>query len=45
MDAYYVKHANLWLDLKLIFSSVKVALGGKSNWDKSDEEKFKGKEQ
>lgn len=44
MDAYYVKHFSIWFDMKLICASVKVALGGKSNWDKTDEEKFKSKQ-
>ena len=44
MDAYYVKNASIWLDLKLIFESVGVVFGGKSNWDKTNEEKYRGKE-
>lgn len=34
MDAYYVKHRNLWIDFKLIFESISVAISGSSNWDK-----------
>jgi len=34
MDAYYVKHASLWFDLKLIFSSAFAVLGRKGNHDK-----------
>lgn len=33
MDAYYVKHASLWLDIKLIFSSAFVILSRSGNKD------------
>ena len=33
MDAYYVKHASLWLDIKLIFNSAFAVLGRKGNHD------------
>lgn len=33
MDAYYVKHASLWLDFKLIFGSAVVILSRKGNRD------------
>ena len=33
MDAYYVKHASLWLDFKLIFGSAFVILTKKGNRD------------
>lgn len=39
MDAYYVKNASIGFDIKLLFSSVFVVLGGKSNWDKTSKEK------
>ena len=39
MDAYYVKNASIFLDIKLMFQTVAVVLWGKSNWDKK-----KGKE-
>ncbi len=33
MDAYYVKHASIWLDIKLIFGSAVVVLARKGNKD------------
>ena len=34
MDAYYVKRASLWLDIKILFGTIGVVLFRKGNNDK-----------
>jgi exopolysaccharide biosynthesis polyprenyl glycosylphosphotransferase len=38
-DLYYVKHYSLWLDLKIIWETIAVVVGGREFADKTPEEK------